>query len=100
MKQHKVWKFIKQIFVSAKILFSSNVLYINPLKCVSINNQWFIIRPLIVHNNSSNPSFYRYSFKISSCRGSCDSINDSYTKCVPNYAFLILLKEEILKYSI
>ena len=35
----KMFRFVKQIFVLAIMLFSCNLPSVNPLKCVSINNQ-------------------------------------------------------------
>ena len=55
----------------------------NALKCVSMNNQECKVRPEIININSSEPSFYPYSVKISKC-GSCNDINDTYAKlCIP-----------------
>ena len=75
-----MFRFAKQIFASALVLFSCNVLNVSPLKCVSINNQECKIRPQIININSNEPSFYPYSIKISKCCGSCNNINDPYAK--------------------
>ena len=57
----------------------------NTLKCVSMNNQEYKVRPEIVNINSNKPSFYSYSVKISKCSGSCNNINDPYGElCVSN----------------
>ena len=57
----------------------------NALKCVSMNNQEYKVRPEIVNINSNKPSFYPYSVKISKCSGSCNNINELYTElCVSN----------------
>ena len=56
----------------------------NPLKCVSINNQECKVRPEIININSNKPLFYPYSIKVNKCSGSCNDINDPYSKlCVP-----------------
>ena len=56
----------------------------NPLKCVSINNQECKVRPEIININSNKPLFYPYSIKVNKCSGSCNNINDPYSKlCVP-----------------
>ena len=63
-----------------------NVVSLNaiPLKCVSINNQECKVRPEIIHINSNKPLFYPYSIKVNKCSGSCNNINDPYSKlCVP-----------------
>ena len=57
----------------------------NALKCVSMNNQEYKVRPEIVNINSNKPSFYPYSVKISKCSGSCNNINEPYAElCVSN----------------
>ena len=66
-------------------LFGCSVLNVNPLKCVSMNNQECKIRQQIININSNEPSFYPYNVKINKCSGSCNNINDSYAKlCVPD----------------
>ena len=92
--------FVKQISVSAMMIFGFNISSVKslsavslnavplnavPLKSVSINNQECKIRPEIININSNNPSFYSYSIKVNKCRGSCNNINDPYSKlCVPD----------------
>ena len=76
--------FVKQIFVSAIMFFGCNLSSVNPLKCVSINNQECKVRPEIVNLNSNEPIFYPFSIKTSKCSGSCNNINDPCAKlCVP-----------------
>ena len=59
----------------------------NPLECVSMNNQKCKVRPKIVNVNSNEPLFYPFSNKTSKCSGSCNNLNDSYAKvCVPDVA--------------
>ena len=62
------------------MFFGCNVLNGNPLKCVSMNNQEFKIRPQIININSNEPSFYPDSVKINKCSGSCNNINEPYAK--------------------
>ena len=50
------------------------------LKCVSMNNQEFKLKPEIININSNEPSFYHYSININKCSGSCNNINDPYAK--------------------
>ena len=79
-----MFKFIKQIFVSA-MMFFSDLSSINPLECVSMKNLECKVRPEIVNVNSNEPLFYHFSIKTSKCSGSCNNINDPYTKlCVPD----------------
>ena len=50
-----------------------------------MNNQECKIRPEIININTNEPVFYPYSIKISTCKGSCNTINDSYAKiCTPD----------------
>ena len=79
-----MFKFIKQIFVSTLMFFSS-LSNVNPLECISMNNQKCKVRPEIVNVNSNEPLFYPFSIKTSKCSGSCNNINDPYAKiCVPD----------------
>ena len=50
------------------MFFGCNLLSVNPLKCISMSNQEFKVRPEIVNVNSD-----KYS-------GSCNNINDPYAK--------------------
>ena len=71
----KMFRFIKQIFVSA-MFFGGSLSSVNPLECVSINNQECKVRPEIVNVNSNEPIFYPFSTWTSKCSGSCNNIND------------------------
>ena len=74
--------FIKQIFISTMMLFSS-LPNVNSLECISMKNQECKVRPEIVDINSNNPIFYPFSIKINKCSGSCNNINNPYAKiCV------------------
>ena len=67
------------------MFFGCNLSSVNPLECVSINNQECKVRPGIVNVNSNEPIFYPFSIKTSKCSGSCNNINDPYAKlCVPD----------------
>ena len=55
--------FVKWIFVSTMMLFGCNLSSVNPLECVSMNNQECKIRPEIVNVNSNKPVFYPFSIK-------------------------------------
>ena len=84
-----MFRFIKQIFVSAIVFFGFNIPNVNPLnavplKYVSMNNQECKIRPEIININSNEPTFYPYSNFINKCCGS-SIFNDPYLKlCVPD----------------
>ena len=77
----------KKVFVAAMTFFGCNVLNVNPLKCVSMNNQERKIRPQIMSINSDEHSFYPYSVK---------QINSVVVVIIlmiysQNYVFLMLL---------
>ena len=75
-----MFKSVKQILIQAMMLFGCNLSKVNPLKCISMNNQECKIRPEIVNVNSDEPVFYPFSIKTSKCSGSCNNINDPYVK--------------------
>ena len=55
--------FVKQIFVSKIMFFGCNLSRVNPLECVSMNNQECKVRPEIVNVNNNEPVFYPFSIK-------------------------------------
>ena len=57
-----------------------NPLSASPLSCISMNNQKCKVRPEIINFNCDEPVFYPFSIKTSKCSGSCNNINDLYTK--------------------
>ena len=80
-----MFKFVKQIFVSAIIFFGCNLSSVNPLKCVSMNNEECKVRLEIVNVNSNEPIFFPFSTRRSKSTGSCNNINDPYANlCVPD----------------
>ena len=79
-----MFRLIKQIFISAMMVFSS-LPNVNPLECISMKNQECKVRPEIVNVNSNNPIFYPFSIKANKCNGNCNNINDPYARtCVPD----------------
>ena len=65
----------------------------NALKCASITNQEWRVRPEIININSSEPTFYSYSAKVNKCSGSCNNIHDVYAKlCVSDVVKNINIK--------
>ena len=61
------------------MIFFGNLSNVNPLKCISIENQECKVRPEIININSNNPIFYLFSIN------NCNNINNSYAKiCVPD----------------
>ena len=53
----KMFRFIKQIFISALMFFGS-LSSVNSLECASMKNQECKVRPEIVDINRNNPIFY------------------------------------------
>ena len=77
-------RFIKQIFISATMLFIS-LLSVDSLECISIKNEKCKIRPEIDNINSNNPTFYPFTIKVNKCNGNCNNISDPYARiCVPD----------------
>ena len=77
--------FIKKCFFTAMTFFSSDVLNVNSLECVSMNNKECKIRSEIINVNTNEPMFYPYSITINKCKGSCNTINEPHAKlCVPD----------------
>ena len=75
--------FIKKIFYIGS-LFLSSLVSTTSLNCISMKNQECKVRPEIINVNSNEPVFYSFSIKASKCSGSCDNINNPYTKiCIP-----------------
>ena len=79
-----MFRFVKQIAISALMLFNS-LLNVNPLECITMKNQECKVRPETVDINSNNPMFYPFSIMTNKCSGNCNDINNPYTKiCVPD----------------
>ena len=82
----------KNLFLKMFVV-TMNFFTCNALKCVSMNNQEFKIRPKMININCNEP----YSVKLNECSGTCNSgsynINDSYAKlCVPDVTKSINVK--------
>ena len=76
---------MQRYFFTAITFFSSSVLNVNSLECVSMNSQECKIRPEIINLNTNEPMFHPYSIKTNKCKGSCNTINDPYAElCVPD----------------
>ena len=81
----KIFRFVKQTFISAIMLFSYPLSSATSLSCISMNNQTCKTRPEIINVNSNEPVFYPFSIKTNKCTGNCNNINDPYPKlCVPD----------------
>ena len=86
-----MFRFVKRIFVLTMMFFGFNLSNINPLECVSMNNQECKVRPEIVNVNTNEPVFFLLVLKQVKSSGSCNNINDPYAK---------LLRTLISNYSI
>ena len=74
-----MFRFIKKAFYIGS-LFLSSLLSTTLLSCVSMTNKKCKVRPEIVNVNSNEPVFFTFSIKTSKCSGSCNNINDPYSK--------------------
>ena len=71
----------KNVFYTGS-LFLSSLVSTASLSCTSMNNQACKVIPEIVNVNSNEPAFYPFSIKANKYSGSCNNINDPYTKPV------------------
>ena len=79
-----MFRFIKQIFISALMYFSSPS-GVNSLECISLKNQECKVKPEIVNFNSNNPIFNPFSIKINKCSSNCNNIRNPYARiCIPD----------------
>ena len=81
-----MFKFVKQTFVST--MFFGSLSSLNPLECVSLNNQECKVRAEIVNVNSNEPLFYPFSIKTSNAVVVVTILMIPTQNCV----FLMLLK--------
>ena len=80
-----MFEFLKQTFISSMMFFSCNLPSVNSLKCVSMYNQEYKVRPQIINVNGDGTAFFLFSIKTSKCCGSCNNINNPCAKlCVPD----------------
>ena len=68
------------MFFTTIMFFVCNVLSVNPLKCVSMNNQECKVRSEMININSNKSLFYHYNVKI------------ILMIHMQNYVFIMLLK--------
>ena len=59
--------FFKKCLFTTIMFFGCNLSSVNPLKCISMNNQESKVRPQIVNVNSNEPVFFPFSIKTSKC---------------------------------
>ena len=83
-----MFRFVKRIFVSPMMFFGCNLSCVNPLECVSMNNQECKVRPEIVNVNSNEPVFYPLVLK------QVNAVVVVTTSMIPmqNCVFLMLLR--------
>ena len=75
-----MFEFIKKVFSTTIMFFSWSVLKLNPLECVTMDNQECKIRTKIIFINGNKLLFCPCSITVNKCSGSCNSINDPYAK--------------------
>ena len=68
--------FIKKAFVVSVSFFSEITLSATPLKCISMNNQEFKVRPELLMLIVMNLYFFPFNIKASKCSGSCNNISN------------------------
>ena len=87
-KKIKCLDLLKEVFITAIAFIGLNVynaMNAIPLKHVSMSNQECRVRQVIMIINSNEHLFYPCSVTVSKCSGSCNDINNLYTKlCVPD----------------
>ena len=84
MELYKMFKFIKQIFFSALMYFSS-LSSVNPLECISMKILECKVKSEIVNISCNGLISYPFSIMTNKCSGKCNDINDPYAKiCVPD----------------
>ena len=88
----KMFRFVKRIFVSTIMFSGCNLSSVNPLECVSMNNQEYKVRPEIVNVNSNKPVFYPFIKAVAVATISMIPMQ--------NCLFLMLLKTKLSKSSI
>ena len=65
-----MFEFIKKVFFPGLTILSSvNLLTVTPLRCTSMTNQEFKVRPEIINVNSDEPIFYTFRIETSKCSG-------------------------------
>ena len=75
-------RFFNKMFITVIGFIKSNAI---SLKWVSVSNQEYKVRPAIMDINNHEPLFYPYSILVNKFSGSCNDINNPYTKlCVPD----------------
>ena len=68
----RIFSFVKKVFFLGLTVLSSSIT--SALKCVSLNNQEFKVRPKIVNVSNNNSIFYPFSVKINRSSGNCNNI--------------------------
>ena len=79
-----MFKFIKQIFISALMYFCT-LQNVNPLESIVMKNQECKVRSKIIDISNNDPVFYPFNIKTNRCSGNCNNISDPYARiCVPD----------------
>ena len=75
-----MFRCIKNVFFTAMTFSSFNPLSVNSLDCVSMSNQESKIKTKIIDVNNNEPLFHPFRVKVNKCSGSCNNINNPYSK--------------------
>ena len=87
-----MFRFMKQIFISALMYFSS-LSHVNSLECISMENEECKVGLEIVNITSNDPTFYPFSVKINKCSGNCNNISNPHARiCVPDTVKNLIVK--------
>ena len=78
--------FIENMFIAMSAL---TVTAYDHTKCVSLNNQQYVIEPKVINLHLNEYSqgllYYQFAVDLDKCVGSCNTFNDlSNIVCVPN----------------
>ena len=70
------------------MFFGCSLSSVSSLKCISMTDQAYKVRPEIVNVNSNEPAFYPFSIKTSKCSGTSNFVNfDSGSTILWNASF-------------
>ena len=79
--------FIKQIFIVLLLVllcFCGSLAAAKTIKCVSVNNQQFMVWSTIIDLNLEELYYYLFIISMNRCDGTCNTIEDPFGRiCVP-----------------
>ena len=76
-----MFRFIKQVFIVLMLCFGKSLM----TKCVSLNNQPFIPRLVLIDLNPHDLHYYSFMISLDKCDEIFNTVEDSFDiLCVPN----------------